>query len=426
VRRVRLGLFILVGLLCGCAMAGDLTPPPGIDFPQSVLPLPTPTPNAIHGEAQSVRVNVQGQVLNGTSGGINPAGMEVVLHAFDENQRVFSQTTTTGQDGRYRFDQVEVSPGRIFVVTGEHMGVVYTSEPAHIPEDESFELPLIVFDTTPDLNQIRIDRLHVIISEQTDGTLDVLELWIISNLGDRTAATSNGEGFFEVRLPASATNMQFESDGPTDRFKMTEVGFIDRLPIRPGSGNHEIVFRFDLPSSKRLDFIQPMDLPVGALVLMTPEGGLQLDGEGIADSGARQIMGTSLHTYNGNPISSGGVLSFNVMKGSANQIASKALSFLPGFLLGVVALLLALLVGMTWLRSAKALPANMPSASFTPSSDSRSLQIESSELDPYLQAIANLDDAHQAGEINQDAYHERRRKLKADILQMVQGKHDPS
>ncbi len=200
----------------------------------------------------------------------------------------------------------------------------------------------------------------------------------------------------------------------------------DRLPIRPGLGNHEIIFRFDLPFSKRLNFIQPMDLPVDALVLMTPEGGLQFDGEGIADSGARQIMGTSLHTYNGNLISSGDVLRFRVIKGGASQIISEIFSSLPGFLLGAVALLLALLVGRNWLKSTEALPANMPSGSFAPLSDSRSSQIESNELNAYLQAIADLDDAYSTGEIEQDIYQERRRKLKAAILKIVQGKHDPS
>jgi hypothetical protein len=407
-------------------MAGDLTPPPGIEVIQPVLPLPTPTLNAIPEEAQSVKVDVQGQVLNGTIGGIIPAGMEVVLRAFDGNQRVFSQTTTIGEDGHYRFDQVEATAGRIFVVTGEHMGVVYASEPAHFAEEGSFELSLIVFDTTTEFSQIQVDRLHVILSEQTDGTLQVLELWIISNLGDRTVATNGGEGFLEVRLPASATDVQWESDAPSDRFQMTEAGFIDRLPIQPGSGNHEIVSQFELPFSKRLDFIQPMDLPVAALVLMVPEGGLRITGEGITDSGVRQIMGTSLHTYNADPISPGNALSFSVMRGGASQIASEVFSFLPGFLLGAIALLLALLVGSNWLRSAKALSANIPSADFVPSSGSRLWPIGTGELDAYLQAIADLDDAYDAGQIEQDAYREHRRKLKADIIGMVQGKHDPS
>lgn len=404
-------------------MGGDLIPPPGIDLVQLTQPQPASAPIAYSGEAQPFDGEIRGQVLNGTEGGVLPQGMEVVLHAFDGNLRAFSQTATIGEEGRFRFERVQFSPGRIFVITAEHMGVVYTSEPAPSPEDGVLDLTLTVFDTTTDLSLVQVERLHVILSALAEDRLQVMELWIISNLGDRTVAMDGGEGLLEIRLPAGAANIQFESDAPENRFEMTGEGFIDRLPIHVGSGSHEIFVGFEVPFGEQLEFLQPIDLPASALVLLTPGGGLRLKGEGIADTGVRQAMGTNLLTYSAAPLSAGEMLRFVIMRGGASQEVGQTFSSLPKVLLGVAALLLALLVGGNWLRSARAPSANPP---LDPSLEGLSTQVESSDTEAMLQAIADLDQAFEAGEMGEQAYRERRPALMGDVLQIIQGRDDRS
>jgi hypothetical protein len=265
--------------------------------------------------------------------------------------------------------------------------------------------------------------MHVIVDMSSEGVLQITELWILSNLGDRTIASDSGDGVFSVQLPDGAVNLGFESGMAGTRFQITEEGFIDLFPIRPGMGSHEIVFSFNMTINKSMDFSQPLTYSVDAIVILTPDGIVELNGEGVQDLGLRQMAGSTLRSYNTGPISSGGVLTFTVKRQSGEGMASgNATSAIE---IGIAAgVFVAALGGMGfWLYRHKR-EAEVPLGEFpwseTPTTDLDTLD----DRDEILQALADLDDAYEAREIGHALYQERRKDLKSRLMEIMKQAED--
>jgi hypothetical protein len=299
---------------------------------------------------------------------------------------------------------------------------MYGSEIVEYTGAEDIFLPLTFFDTSEDTSGVLVDRLHTIFSVSVEGVLEVTELWIVSNFSDHTIATSDGAGVLEIALPQGATNLRFDSGALGDRFFATEIGFIDTLPMRPGIGTHEVVFSFELPYEKKLDFKQPMLYPVDAIVLLTPATGPELEGDGIFDMGAREMSGSLLQNYNAESIAAGGV--FKVTLTGSGVDAGVSDDTTPvSIVIGVGALILAAgAIGIWWFRRPET-----PAESIEPD-EQKHEEITTERVDDQdvlLRSIADLDDAFEAGEIEQSLYQERRTELKTKLLNIMHGKeHD--
>ena len=85
-------------------------------------------------------------------------------------------------------------------------------------------------------------------------TLRVLELYIISNPGNKTVvAAKEGDPVLSFQLPEGATNLQFEDGTSADRYITIPDGFGDTVPVRPGSGNYQVMYSYELPYNRKLD-----------------------------------------------------------------------------------------------------------------------------------------------------------------------------
>ena len=69
------------------------------------------------------------------------------------------------------------------------------------------------------------------------------------------------------------TNLQFQDGTLGDRFIEVPQGFADTLTVEPGVGDYQVIFAFEMPYDRKLDFSQPMFLPTDAVVVMVPEMG---------------------------------------------------------------------------------------------------------------------------------------------------------
>jgi hypothetical protein len=146
----------------------------------------------------------------------------------------------------------------------DYGGVVYGSDLA-VAEDgkTSLELPLQIYDSTTDPSSLSVDRLHYFFEFVDENTLRVLELYIISNPGEKTVvAAKEGEPVLSFQVPQDATNLQFEEGVLGDRFIQTPDGFGDTVPVRPGSGNYQVMYQYELPYNRKLELSRPINLPV--------------------------------------------------------------------------------------------------------------------------------------------------------------------
>lgn len=349
---------------------------------------PTPTPD--------VAAAIVGcQVENGTAGAAIPAGLEITLRGFDDGIEVLTRTSAADREGRCRFAGLEPAPGRRYVLTATYQDVVYASPIVEIPADSPLlELPLRIYETTPSADAVRVSRLHLLFDFPAEGLAQVVELWLLSNLGDRTVYPGDAGGL-EVSLPEGAVGLSLDGGAVGERFEQTAAGFRDRQPLLPGENTGELVFSYNLSYSRRLQFERPVSVPVDAVVGLVPEPGPAIRADGIEDLGVRDVSGSAVHSYAFPAVPAGGsvVLTLQGSPGGSSGLPS---DWTP-IVLGATGLALAALAAglLLWKReSPKPQPAEGAASE-----------------NAILWAIASLDNDHAAGKIGDDEYQRRRADL---------------
>ena len=434
-------LLVFVWSLSACSLAGDITPPPDYRPPAPEPTLgftpepPSPTPQAESGDVQETPAItaaaslpftptevispalttglITGQVIN-SSGGELPAGLVVTLHGFEDMQMVYSNTTTVQSAGFFTLTQVEMPAGWAFLASTQYKGTTYSSDVSLAePGATSISLNIPVYDTTTTTGSLSVDRMHIFLDFSNPGTVQVVELFIISNLGDETIVASQpGGAVLQFALPVGAANLQFDSGALGQRYVEIPGGFGDTLPVQPGRGEYQVLFSYDLPYTNKLTLEHPLNYPVNALVVLLPEDGVRIKGDALQDGGTRDVQGVPYHMYNGSGMEAGGIFSLSMSgnpgtKQSFFAMPESRFSLIAG--LGVLGLAL-VVTGLVLYRRTRL--AGRPAQEQPAAATSRAVETDSEHL---LEAIVALDDLFQAGKLPEEAYRQRRAQLKQQL-----------
>ena len=363
---------------------------------------------------------VIGAVVN-ASGGKAPFGETVTLYGFDQMQQTYTQTAIIEEDGRYVFDDVEMPPERVFMVTADYEGVTYGSDigTAHAA-GMILDLPITVYDKTTDDLTLSIDRLHIFLEQENEDTLRVVELYVVSNLGEKTvAALGEGEAVIRYFLPPSATDLEIQDGIIGERYVLTDDGFGDTINIRPGFGEYQTIFTYLMPLDGRIDVTHPVSLPAEAIVILAPEV-LNVKGEGLQDAGSRNVQGVQYQMYSGTSLSPGDDINFSASASSPNLMSSFDNTSSTSLVVGLGVLGLALIFGGVWLyRRNKSVNGDNGAPD-----DANIIHQDDQEddIDTVMDAIIALDDQYKAGELPEDAYIQRRGELK-DRINTIREEH---
>jgi hypothetical protein len=353
---------------------------------------------------------IRGVVSNGTTGAQLPEGLVVTLVGLDGDMPVFEEDVPVDAAGSFSMEGIEIQPGRIYGALVEYQDVIYFSVGGHLLEESpTLELPLVVYETTPDESELNVDRLHLIFDFSLEGLVDVSELWLLSAQGDRTVVQRDGANALPIHLPEGFSNLRFGSAVTQEQFSVTEDGFLIHEPVRPGEPL-EVVFSFTLPYERSMQFTQPMNLPVQAVVLLAESGAPEIIGEGVEDMGERDMGGLILRSYAMSALEPGDLLQLTLR--GRHPLAESGLSssnlLLGSVIFGVVLIAVAAIFWGWQRRSAERL---------IPGYQKENLTLRRGQL---LKDIASLDDAYEAGEIEQSDYEQRRAALKAQLLEHMQ------
>jgi mono/diheme cytochrome c family protein len=387
---------------------------------------PAPTAASMTAEIPSQQVEatpsgygrVDGQVIS-LSGGDIPENLTVTLYGFDQMQQAFTAEADVEAEGAFAFEEVEMPEGRAFLASLDYEGVAYSSDIGVVDsETKSFAFIIPYYETTTDSSVLSVDRLHLILQYLEPDIIRVVEMYIISNPGDQVVvAPEDGSPVISYKLPDGATNLQFEDGSPGDRYIELADGFGDLAVVRPGSGQHQVIYSYDLPYDNKLDFRQTVQLPVNAVVIMLPEDGLKVTGEQLQEMGTRDVQGISYRMYSGDRLEAGSDLSLNIS--GRPRISSPGLVAGTGsnLVIGLAAFGLALIVAGGWLymRSRDGKDEGEISEVVYSSTAAEDEQ----DVDTLFDAILALDDQYQAGELPEEAYTQRRAELKERIKELL-------
>jgi mono/diheme cytochrome c family protein len=354
----------------------------------------------------ATEVRVTGAVTNGTGGAAIPEGLTVNLHGFDDFTEAATLSTTVGVAGTFQFENVPYVPGRQFIVAASYQGVIYGSDLLAFDGGQTPAAAVTIFESTSDPAALRVERMHVFF-DFAGGQATVGELFLLSNEGDKTIAQQDAPTV-EFPLPSGATDVTMQGGQEGVDFVRTAEGIALTAPIRPGPNAAQVLLSFHLPYDRELNFEQKILHPVNALNVLLPEVGVKLRGGELQDGGSQDIQGTTYHTFDASGLAAGDTVTFQLSGepgGAASGAGAGALtaSNSPGIGIGLGAVALVLVgAGLWWLRRARAAEA------------------EPESREDLLQAVAELDDDFEAGDIGEGEYRRERTGLKAKLIKLME------
>ena len=358
---------------------------------------------------------VYGLIVNGTEGADLPHGLEVTFFAFEGNQLIFEKEIPVDADGTFEVQDLEIVPGRIFGALTEYQGVRYFNTAGHMLEDSlSLELPLTVYETTTDDGLIVVERMHLIFDYSIEGVVEVSELLLVTNTGDRTITGQEGINEIRVTLPNGFSNLRFADSSELMRFAEDADGFVMHEAFIPGEAI-EAYFSFTLPYERSLDYLQPADYPVEAIVILKTQGPPSISGDGLSELSARDMGGVFMESYSKDPLKQGEVLELRLSGGHPARVDSSPSTNL---VIGAAALGLTLIViffgWRMWSQGYES----------TVESDAGAAPEKPQDRESLIRAIAALDDMYAAGEVTGTAYKKRREVLKRTLKAIIESEHD--
>jgi mono/diheme cytochrome c family protein len=363
---------------------------------------------------------ITGTVTDGTTN--QPvANQSVTLHVFDSTNALQSRDAKTDARGQFKFESVPTDSGLTFAVSALYSDKQYpygTDPQAFAQGQTSLNLPLTVYETTTDGSGIRAERMHFIIDFDANRML-VAELLVFGLDGNRTYV-GDANGVLQVSLPKGAQDLAFQDGLLGERYKQTADGFADTMPLAPGSGSRQILYRYSLPyTAGTLDLVRSLHYPVANVNVLVTDAGEKVTSSLLADQGVRQTQAGNYLSLLGSNVAANQPIDLHFTNlpapGSINpaQAADAAAAAAPAgtplvtfVLIGLVGFGAAALISWPLLRRRAQAQANPGGPQL-------------SGRDALVDALARLDLAHEAGDISDADYRDQRLHLKAQLSDLV-------
>lgn len=372
---------------------------------------------------------IAGVLVNGTTGERLP-GAEMTLRAFTPDfTQTLTLTATTDANGNYRFDLTDVPPDWVFLVNTAYNGLNFSSGADQLSRrSTALDLPVTVYEQTTDPAAPGIGQLHMVI-EFIEDRLQVSELYIFNNNRNAVFIGESGDpaqGTVEIALPAGAENLSFQrSFGslsnflPADDFIQTERGWADTMPLRAGPGALSLLVRYTLPFSSGMTLAHPLYYDTTTSTLILPDNGVSVSNEPWTRQPSQQFgQNETFLNYSRAGLTAGEAIAVQLQgrprvvagtDGTSSLNRNRTAEMLIG---GAVALLAAgagVVIWRSW-QGRQGSPAALSGTAAAPPAT----------RDELLRAIADLDDAREAGQIDEAVYQARRAALKEQLAAVWQ------
>jgi len=361
---------------------------------------------------------IKGVLTNGTGEPIQP-GLTITLKGYDQDpssggfQEILSLTTTVMEDGSFRFADVEMPTGRAFIASIEYGPIEYQSDPVFVTEGiNQFELPITIYETTTDTSSLTVDRWHIFLDFSKKDTIEIIEVFVISNSSSKTVVPDNGKPVTTFALPEGYTNLQFEDGKLGERFIQTSDGFGDSAVVLPGTGEHQLIFAYDLPYRRKLNFSQPTHLVIDSVIVMAPEG-VTIKSDMLENTGIRDFQGTPYTFYSGQSISNSDILKMTISgKPKTTTQKTEGTNSQGGLFIGIGAFGVVLIIAGIWMYL-------RDRSRVDQGENELGEDDELDTTDSIMDAIIALDDLYRSGELPEDAYHKQRNELKDRLKELL-------
>lgn len=400
------------------ADATQTTVTPEAGTPQAAVTSETGAQTAVTSEA-TLAAGL-GTVSGSVKGVANlSANLPVILrgydHAADQTsgpQEVLTLNGTLDAKGTFKFNNVEIPSGRIFLAEVEYQGIQYQSDFAPIEAGKSeLVLPNInLYETSADLSLLKFQQVHLYSDFANQGVVQIVEIYTFLNSSNKAIKiVTDGTSIPFITLPDNATDVGFQAGQDSAPF----MGSTDGVAILPNETPYSVIAFFNVTyDSKSLEIKQKFVLDAPSVLILFPEG-VKVEGDQLTAAGVQTIQNGTFQTFNATGFKAGDTLTFSfsgtpkTAGGTTPTTATKNNSLL----IGVGAFGLVLILAGVWLFLRDRKRGNVETA--------EEEQDEFEDPESAMDAIIALDDLHRAGKIPDEAYHARRDELKAKLKKEI-------
>lgn len=346
-------------------------------------------------------------VVNGTTG-LPMTGHEITLqrHSNEAEEEETLSRVLTDQLGRYKFTNL-LTDGSHYVVATRYLEIPYLTEHLSLePGNESQEVVLRVFDITTDESALVHSALHLVI-ESSPEILNIMEIIVVENQGDRTFAPPPNVGLGLVyTLPPAAFGLQPMVEGLQHQHTDTDQGLLFAAPVPPGTAR--IIFSYNVDrASVDHNLVKQMDYDVERVQVLVSPSSENVVPVNLTNDGEQRI-GEQDYLLLSNRV--------GLQRGMSVEVSFPRIlvwqDVLKWGMLGFVVLIVAggLIVGIR----IKPEPSNEVTvlAEIAPDNERKYTAI--------IQAMVDLDNLYEEGRLDEKSYGSRRDRLKNRALKLRQ------
>ncbi len=370
------------------------------------------------------KITVAGQIVNGTPGGTVPVSLTLMLHAYDGNTTSLMLHSVADSTGKFRFEDLDMAPGRTFEVMASLGHAAYFSPEIEPKVGQAvLDAPITIYDTTTDASHVSIERMDTQLEFIGETWVQVSEAYILSNDGDHTVegATKADDGTpatLRFSLPAGAKELEFQGGQLGQRFLQTADGFVDVWALPPGKGSSRVTVRYALRFNSKVHLDRKLNYATTRINVMLPGSEVTLTSTLLQPQGFQPLdTGTSAWLFTADALAAGQSFSFDLtgksklaQPATVDKTPARGTLAQPGLLLVGLTLGLALIAGgFVWMR-------------FT-SSQSQTVQVEAdsdTQRSEIIQAMADLDDDFEAGLVTEAERDHQHSLLRAELTALLE------
>ena len=360
-------------------------------------------------------LTLTGSISNGTPDSAIPADLAITLRVFDEefNERDF--TTTINADNTFTFDAIPINNNWIYFTTTEFDGSRFGISAE--PNIAGMDFPIVIYEVTSDPSVINITGEVLQIGDaNSSGALEILHVIRYRNSSDQMYISGEGQDGLQtsilMTLPVGAIIVRTDNQNryiiPDDN-----SGLVDTFGVFPGD-SHIITVNYLVPYTGTAIIEYPTTYDYnGTLRILVNDPELTITGALASYIGEETLGETIYQSYGGDlTLTAGESVAFSVEGGGiptstddTNVVTSNNLIPVIGAFLIVLGILGAMLMYL-----------NRNNTNST-TADSQKDQL----IDGLVRQISELDAEHDAGQINHDVYHARRKELKNRLANLIDG-----
>jgi len=367
--------------------------------------------------AQDQPDSILGKVTNGTDGSELPADLEVLLMSIDlaTNQIIEQESTGVDEDGIFGFSNLISGPGLSYRVVVNHGSYTPSVDMANIENWQNVSMS--IYDETKSLEDITIGSYVMMIPtiDARSRQVGVLTVINVDNRGDHvwvpdlTDPNLTGFDLLRFNIPEGFMDLSIESELPTGNILEIPTGFALTNPIPPGEFAILVSYILEYEGDS-FDF--NLKLPYGAdqVRMLMPEEGGSIEAEGFGAPESVVVADSVFNQFQGDDYAIGVELGATFSGLPQPTIFQTVSDFFKGRTYVIVIIWI---VGIVFLAILGYAMYSTRHRSNLSSDDDEEL----ASREDIIAEIAALDEEHEAGNIDEYEYNDRRDELKQVALE---------